>query len=246
VEPLLPRAVDGYLDDLVTAQLYDPVLVDLERRAEALDLPTRGRAVGRHLEVVLQLAGARRVLELGAGFGETTYWLARAVGEDGEVVAVIDDPEDAAVAESMLRRAGLFERVTIVIAEPRGALAGIAGKVDAVVGAVDAGDGPALDAGDPGDDPALDAGDPGDDATLDAGDPAAQLWVDAADRVEVGGVLALLDVLRAGQVARLPGAPVPSEVDRVVAISREVVNDPRFDSTITPLRDGIQLAHRRR
>jgi predicted O-methyltransferase YrrM len=231
VEPLLPRAVDGYLDDLVTAQLYDPVLVDLERRAEALALPTRGRAVGRHLEIVLKLAGARRVVELGADFGEMTYWLARAVGDEGEVIAVIADPDDAAVAESMLRRAGLFERVTILSTAPGAALATIDGAIDAVIGAVDTG---AVE---------TDAG------TIVAGaadDPAARLWIEAADRVAVGGILALLDVLRAGDVARGPGADVSPEVDRVIAISREVVNDPRYDSTITPLRDGIQLAHRHR
>ncbi len=233
MDPLLPRAVDGYLDDLVTAQLYDPVLVDLERRAEALDLPTRGRAVGRHLEIVLKLAGARRVVQLAAGFGETTYWLARAVGDDGEVIATIEDPDDAGVAESMLRRAGLFDRVTILPLAPGAALATVTGDVDAVVGPVDAGAGGAWAGGVSRD---------GDDAD----DPAARLWIEAADRVAVGGILALLDVLRGGDVARGPGALDSPALDRVIAISREVVNDPRYDSTITPLRDGIQLARRHR
>ena len=40
--------------------------------------------------------GARRVMELGSGYGYSAYWFARAVGPDGEVVCTDGDPDNAA------------------------------------------------------------------------------------------------------------------------------------------------------
>jgi len=60
---------------------YDePVLLEMEAEAEARGFPAIGRAVGVAVEMLARSIGARRVFELGSGFGYSAYWFARAVG----------------------------------------------------------------------------------------------------------------------------------------------------------------------
>lgn len=221
MEPLLPRTVDGYLDDLVTAQLHDPVLVDMERRASELDFPIVGRATGRYLELTTQIAGARRVIELGSGFGYSTYWFARGVGEDGEVIGIDGDADNARLAEDHLRRAGLWERTETRVGDALRVFAEIDGPLDIVFCDVDKDGYPAV-------------------------------WEAVAERLPVGGLFICDNVLWYGRVAGLAPTGQDPEVaaaqaavaPAVAAMTREVVNDPRYVSSIVPIRDGLLVARR--
>jgi caffeoyl-CoA O-methyltransferase len=76
------------------AQLHaedDPLVEALERQARDTGFPLIGRDSGRTLEVLALSIGARRVLELGSGFGYSAYFLARAVGEGGQVLCTEKD-----------------------------------------------------------------------------------------------------------------------------------------------------------
>jgi caffeoyl-CoA O-methyltransferase len=104
-------AVEAYLSDLAATEHDDPVLVEMEARAEEHGFPIIGRATGRYVELAARLIGARRVMELGSGYGYSAYWFARAVGPDGEVVCTDGDPQNAELAEGYLRAAGVWDRV---------------------------------------------------------------------------------------------------------------------------------------
>jgi caffeoyl-CoA O-methyltransferase len=131
-QSLLPREIDGYLADLASAQVRDAVLDDMERRAEEDGFPIVGRAVGRYLEVQARAIGARRVVELGSGYGYSGYWFARAVGPDGEVVCTEVDRDRATLAESYLRRAGLWDRIRYRVGDALETLAQVDGELDVV------------------------------------------------------------------------------------------------------------------
>ncbi len=221
MEPLLPRAIDGYLDDLARAEVDDPVLVDMERRASELRFPIVGRAVGRFLEWTAGLAGARRVVELGSGFGYSAFFFARAIGADGEVVCTDGDAENASLAEGYLRRAELWDRVTYHVGDAVEIFARIDDPVDVVYCDVDK-----------------------------EGYPDA--WAAAAERLPVGGLFLCDNVLWYGRVAGLapPGEDAEVAVGQdaatqaVRAMTREITDDPRYASTLIPIRDGVLAARR--
>src|SRR5690554_799264 len=96
----MDEAVDDYLTDLARLGHDDPVLVDMEAYADRHGFPIVGRATGRFLELAARAVGARRVMELGSGYGYSAYWFARAVGPDGEVVCTDGDHRNAERAES--------------------------------------------------------------------------------------------------------------------------------------------------
>ena len=79
----------------------------MEEEARGNGFPIIGRLVGATVEVLARSAGARRVFELGSGYGYSAYWFARAVGAGGEVHRTDGDPENEAKALGYLRRAGL-------------------------------------------------------------------------------------------------------------------------------------------
>src|SRR5512133_3549160 len=105
-------AVENYLTELARTEHEDPVLVEMEARAAEHGFPIVGRATGRFLELAARAVGARRVVELGSGFGYSAYWFARAVGPGGEVRCTDGDPANAETGASFLARAGLGDRVT--------------------------------------------------------------------------------------------------------------------------------------
>jgi caffeoyl-CoA O-methyltransferase len=106
VDIVEPR-VEAYMRALLAGQHG---IAD-EMEAAAGDFPIVGRLVGVTLEVLALAIGARRILELGSGFGYSAYWFGRAVGEAGEVHMTDGDPEKQRRALDYLGRAGMVDRV---------------------------------------------------------------------------------------------------------------------------------------
>ncbi|MGE2736246.1 O-methyltransferase [Mycolicibacterium vaccae] len=67
------------------------------------------------LSLLVRIAGARRVLEIGTLAGYSTIALARAVGPEGSVTTLEFDPAHADVARANLERAGVADRVDIKV-----------------------------------------------------------------------------------------------------------------------------------
>lgn len=70
-------------------------------------------AQGKMLYLLAQMAGARRILEIGTLGGYSTIWLARALPDDGVLVTLEVDHKHARVAQADLDRAGLSDRAEI-------------------------------------------------------------------------------------------------------------------------------------
>ncbi len=70
---------------------------------------------GEFLALLTTASGARRVLEIGTLGGYSTIWLARAVGPHGRVVTLELLDRHAEVARANLERAGVADRVEVVV-----------------------------------------------------------------------------------------------------------------------------------
>lgn len=80
-------------------------------------------AQGKMLYLLAQMAGARRILEIGTLGGYSTIWLARALPDDGALVTLEVDPKHARVAQANLDRAGLSDRAQIRVGPAMDSLA---------------------------------------------------------------------------------------------------------------------------
>jgi len=70
---------------------------------------------GKFLELLVRISGARRILEIGTLGGYSTLWMARALPEGGRVVSLELDPHHAEVARANLQRAGVLDRVELIV-----------------------------------------------------------------------------------------------------------------------------------
>lgn len=130
-------SVEGYLTGLAETEHDDPVLVEMEALAAERGFPIVGRATGRYLELAARMVGARRVMELGSGYGYSAYWFARAVGPGGEVICTDGSAENAAKAEVYLSKAGVWDRVRYRVGDALTGFAAEEGEFDIVYCDVD-------------------------------------------------------------------------------------------------------------
>lgn len=105
------EALTAYLRDLALRD-EDPVLAEMHALAAERGFPIIGPEVGRFLSQLVHLTGARRIFELGSGFGYSALWFGRALGEGGEVYCTDGDSGNIELAKGFHARAGIADRVT--------------------------------------------------------------------------------------------------------------------------------------
>jgi predicted O-methyltransferase YrrM len=95
------------------------ILVAMEAEAERTDFPIIGPAAGQACYQLARMIGARKVFEMGSGFGYSTAWFARAVAENGggEVHHVVWDAALSDRARSSLTELGYGGIVRYHVAE---------------------------------------------------------------------------------------------------------------------------------
>ena len=110
----------------------DDVPAEMESVAAERGFPIVGPLVGRLLFALARSTGAKRVFELGSGFGYSTWWFARAVGPEGEIVHTEGSEENSKLARDLLGRAGLADRVTFEVGDAREIIRGYDGPYDVI------------------------------------------------------------------------------------------------------------------
>ncbi len=110
-----PQDVDAFLDSTVLGD--DPALTAALQASDEAGLPQIAVSAqqGKFLSLLAGAIGARRILEIGTLGGFSTIWLARGAGPEGRVVTLEYEPKHAEVARSNLRRAGVGDRVEVII-----------------------------------------------------------------------------------------------------------------------------------
>ncbi len=68
---------------------------------------------GKFLAFLIQLSGAKRVLELGTLGGYSTLWMAQAMPVDGRIVTLDNNPVCAGVARANFAHAGYAEQIEL-------------------------------------------------------------------------------------------------------------------------------------
>ncbi|HLW46679.1 MAG TPA: O-methyltransferase [bacterium] len=131
-QDLTQPALAAYLESMIPAR--PPVLQEMEADAESRRFPIVGPVVGRLFYLLTRLAGARRVFELGSGFGYSTAWFAMAVRDNGggEVHHVVWDEALSRQARAYLGRLGLADVVRFAVNEAVAELRAAPGEFDVI------------------------------------------------------------------------------------------------------------------
>ena len=209
-----PR-VEAYMRGLL-ARHDEPVLLDMEAEAERSNFPIIGRLVGVTVEVLTRGIGARRVFELGSGYGYSAYWFALAMGPEGEVHCTDLDPANEAKALGYLGRAGLADRIRWHVGEAVTNLDATDGDFDVVYSDIDKDGYP--------------------DAWRTARERVRVGGLYICDNVLWYGSVTLTEPPGTGRRSRT--------IEAILEHNRLIAEDERYLSTIVPTRDGVMVALR--
>jgi predicted O-methyltransferase YrrM len=110
----------------------DPVREAMETLAQELNFPIVGPLAGKVLYQLSLMIGAKRVFELGSGYGYSALFFARAVGENGQVHCTDFSTENIDKAKDFLGRAGLWPRITYHQEDAIAALRRVGGTWDVI------------------------------------------------------------------------------------------------------------------
>jgi len=129
------QSVEQYMYRLLPPR--DAVLADMERVAEKNDVPIVGPAVGRLLYQLARFVNAGRVFEMGSAIGYSTIWWARGLRRGGKVYYTDGSSANAAQAEGYLQKAGVRDRVEILVGNALDLIDQVEGEFDIVFNDVD-------------------------------------------------------------------------------------------------------------
>ncbi|WP_447590455.1 O-methyltransferase [Aquipseudomonas campi] len=172
---------------------------------------------GQFMSLLVQLTGARRLLEIGTFTGYSAICLASAMPSDGQLICC-DLPGDYnAIARRYWHEAGLLERIDLRLA-------------------------PALETL-----TALERGGQGDSFDLifiDADKANYPVYLEhALALVRPGGLILFDNVLWSGRV--LESQPDSADTRAIQSLNRRLKNDARIDLSLLPIGDGLTLCRKR-
>lgn len=175
-----------------------------------------GPVQGRFLKMIVEMCGARRVLELGSFTGYSGICLASGLPEDGhlDTLEINDELEDL-ILEGF-SRAGLRERISLHIGDCLETLKRFREE----------------------------GREPYDLVFIDANKRDYPEYYELVfDLVRPGGWILADNVLWDGKVALDP-LPQDRQTLGIDNFNRMVASDPRVESVIIPIRDGLNLIHK--
>ncbi len=127
---IVPDAIEHYLSGLNRGS--DAVLDAIALGNTTRGLPLVDAEVGCLLRVLATAVGASRILEIGTAIGYSGIWLAGALPANGMLVTMEFDDGRAREARDNFARAGLSDRVSVVVGDAQLKIAKVAGPFDVI------------------------------------------------------------------------------------------------------------------
>src|SRR6266850_3336981 len=127
---IVPDAIEHYLAGLNRGG--DAVLDGIARGNDARGLPLVDAEVGALLRVMATAVGASRVLEIGTAIGYSGIWLAGALPPGGMLLTMELSEERAREARENFARAGVSDRVSVIVGDAQLKIAKVSGPFDLI------------------------------------------------------------------------------------------------------------------
>jgi predicted O-methyltransferase YrrM len=110
----------------------ESVLNEIESLSRSRYYPIIGPLKGGYLVEAIRSNAVKRVLELGTCIGYSAILIAKELPGDGRLVTIEIDPRYAGLAEKNIRKAGLAEKVKILVGDAARVLSALDSEFDMV------------------------------------------------------------------------------------------------------------------
>lgn len=206
-----------------TAPEHDEVQAEMASYASSHGFPIIGPEAGSFLRLIAQLVDAERLFEFGSGFGYSASWFAKGMADDAELFLTEHDPNELDMAREYFERAGLTERTTFLEGDAHELFEDTDGEFDLVL--------------------------------FDHQKYRYAEGFDLVrDRIAVGGVIIADNIMRGpldfgALVSRETGTPTAldgtnKDTRGIAAYLDAVRADPRYETLVLPLGNGLAVSYR--
>ncbi|MCZ0937818.1 MAG: O-methyltransferase [Caldilineaceae bacterium] len=192
----------------------DADLSRLQAEAKSAGLPSIsiGPEQGKFLQLLMQLTGAKKVLEIGVLGGYSGTWIARALPEGGKLIGLELEQKHADFARRQWQRMGLADKVEVRVGPALETLPGLADEA------------------------------PFDLVFIDADKGNYPDYLDYAVRYSRPGTVILGDNVSMGGSVVDPERQDSDWVQGMRSFARTLGQDERLLSTVVPYSDGLAMA----
>jgi predicted O-methyltransferase YrrM len=115
----------------------DDILKEMEAYASMHDVPIIGPQEGALLHIIAKKSNSMRILELGTAIGYSATWLARALPPGGKLTTIEWSEETAEIAKKNLAKAGVREKVDIMMGSAQELLPNMSESFDLIFNDID-------------------------------------------------------------------------------------------------------------
>jgi len=204
--------IENYLGNLYGKR--HEVLKEMEGEARRLDFPIVGPLVGKLLYQLAKMVDARRIFEMGSGYGYSAFWWASAMSDGssgcngGEIFLTEKSEENRKKGEAYLKRARLSKYARYSVGDALEIIDGALGEFDIIFIDIEKRQYPV----------ALEK---------------------AVKKIRRGGLLVVDNVLWSGKVVRKKG---DLSTEAIKDFNQKLFSMEEFASSIVPVRDGVAVA----
>ena len=132
---IMSKKLNNYLHAVTPER--SPVMREMEQYAAEHHFPIIGPLAGRYLYQTAMLIKARRVLELGSGFGYSAFWFSLAMKGKGVICMTDGDKSNKKRAFDYFKRAGLVSQFEFKVGDAVRIAGRIAGPFDIILNDID-------------------------------------------------------------------------------------------------------------
>lgn len=129
------RKIHQYLEAVTPER--PPVLREMEEYAAEHDFPIVGPLVGRFLYQMAITIKAKRICEMGSGFGYSAFWFSLAMRSRGSILMIDSDKRNKRRAFDYFKRAGLESQIEFRVGDALKILKKTNGLFDIVFNDID-------------------------------------------------------------------------------------------------------------
>lgn len=211
---------DSLYDYLLSVSLHEPVVLrQCREETAAMELsfkqisPDEGQLLG----LLTRLSGARQTIEVGVFTGYSALCVARALPDDGRIIACDIDEKWTDIARRYWKEAGVAHKIDLRLAP----------AVETLDGLIDAGQANQFDM-----------------AFIDADKPNyGRYYEQCMELVHPGGLILIDNVLWYGRV--VDQAVQDADTVAIRAFNKKIYADDRVEICMVPIGDGLTLAYKR-
>lgn len=132
---ILNPKLEQYIFDLMPEQ--NEVLEEMYKYGTDRDFPLIGPLCGQFLRQMAMVSGAKKIFEMGSGFGYSAVWFSMGMLEDCQIICTDGDPTNKDRAVSYFKRLGIDHQIEFHVGMAQDILKQYDGPFDIIFNDVD-------------------------------------------------------------------------------------------------------------